>query len=630
MPRRVAADTSVVSPSTITPDGAAEQWETDARRARRLQRVQVIVIGVCGLIALVATVVFARQIMSQADEYAADQKVVSTVTTLHVQLLQEHRLFWKRVAAGESGIGPSTLILANQGPTLLRSVIKEDVTTSPDERRVQQQLLTVSDGLASRVRERPSTDPRTPAGRAFIAEADRTVGEITDLVDQWVTLEREGMLQRTLDGRRTSHQAAIVVGSLVALLTLLVVLASIFLNRWRTHMVDALRQSARRLADRAASDPLTGLMNHAVFHERLRTAVAAAHRDRTPLGLILIDLDHFKSINDTLGHPVGDQVLLDVARRLREHSGPRDVVARVGGEEFAWLRPGADAEDAFAAAESLREEVAASAIGPVRTLTISSGVCDLSRGGTARELYELADGALYWAKAHGRNITFQYSPDVVEELSVEERAARLERLAAVNAVRALAKAVDAKDPFTHRHSERVGQVAQDLARELGWSEPAAADLFEAALMHDVGKIGIPDAILSKPGRLDDREMALMRTHAALSAQIVSGVLDDDQVGWIRGHHEFMDGSGYPDGLAGETIPEGARILALADAWDAMTGARPYSTPRSAEAALEECRRCAGTQFWSDAVDALERVMRTRHSARSTTAVGVRNDSDRAG
>lgn len=122
----------------------------------------------------------------------------------------------------------------------------------------------------------------------------------------------------------------------------------------------------------------------------------------------------------------------------------------------------------------------------------------------------------------------------------------------------------------------------------------------------------------------------MRTHAALSAQIVSGVLDDDQVGWIRGHHEFMDGSGYPDGLAGETIPEGARILALADAWDAMTGARPYSTPRSAEAALEECRRCAGTQFWSDAVDALERVMRTRHSARSTTAVGVRNDSDRAG
>ncbi len=382
-------------------------------------------------------------------------------------------------------------------------------------------------------------------------------------------------------------------------------------------MVDALRAAALRLAERAASDPLTHLMNHASFHARLRAAVTQAREDDTPLGLILIDLDHFKSVNDTFGHQIGDQVLLDCADRLQRAAAPGDVVARVGGEEFAWLRPGSDGAACLAAAERLREEIAEATVGPVRSLTISAGVCELAPGRSATEMYRLADGALYWAKGHGRNITFQYSPEVVEELSAEERAVRLERLAAVNTVRALAKAVDAKDPSTHRHSERVGQWAQDLARALGWSEPEAAALFEAALMHDVGKIGIPDAILAKPGRLTDDEMEQMRTHSALGAQMVTGVLNDDQVSWIRGHHEFVDGSGYPDGLVGDEIPVGARILALADAWDAMTGTRSYSPASTQAAALEECRRCAGTQFDPMVVEALELVIERRDTPGDT-------------
>jgi len=522
-------------------------------------------------------------------------------------------MFWHRTSRGEPGLTGASRLLATQGPVVLRDVIDRDATDSAEEERLQQDVLREAEELAERVRTQRISDPTTPEGLAFVEYADASVERITTLVDRWITIERDAMLEHTLAGRDTARRASIIIAVILALVTLIVVIGSLRLNRWRTRMIDALRTSAVRLADRAASDPLTGLMNHATFHEHLRAAVARSRRDGAPLGLTLIDLDHFKSINDTFGHQVGDQVLIDCAERLRRAAGPDDAVARVGGEEFAWLRPGADGDACFAAAERLREEIADSVVGPVRSLTISAGVCELAPGRTSRELYDLADGALYWAKAHGRNITFQYSPDVVEELNAEERAARLERLSAVNTVRALAKAVDAKDAFTQRHSERVGRLAQEIARELGWTESAAAELFEASLMHDVGKIGIPDAILSKRGRLTDDEMSQMRTHSALGAQIVTGVLTDSQVGWIRGHHEAMDGTGYPDGLAGDDIPEGARILALADAWDAMTGVRPYSSPSSSDEALEECRRCAGTQFWEPAVDALASVIAHRQA-----------------
>ncbi len=215
--------------------------------------------------------------------------------------------------------------------------------------------------------------------------------------------------------------------------------------------------------------------------------------------------------------------------------------------------------------------------------------------------------ALYWAKRNGRDVVFLYTPEAMEALSDEERAAEVRRGQAFGSIRVLARAVDAKDPSTRRHSERVAGLAAGIAGAMGWDRRRVALLHEAALVHDVGKIAVSDAILFKPVRLTAAEMAKVAQHSALGAEMVSGVLTAEQAAWVRGHHERWDGSGYPDGLAGEAVPAGALILHLADAWDVMTSTRPYVAPMSQRDAIEECRRQAGRQFWDRAVEALEEL-----------------------
>ena len=185
---------------------------------------------------------------------------------------------------------------------------------------------------------------------------------------------------------------------------------------------------------------------------------------------------------------------------------------------------------------------------------------------------------------------------MVEELSAEERADRLQRVQALQSIRVLARAVDAKDTSTREHSERVADLAVALGTAIGWDTERLVRLREAGLVHDVGKIGVPDAILFKPARLTPAEYDEITRHAAIGAEMVADVLTPEQVSWVRGHHERWDGGGYPDGLAGDAIPDGARVLALADAWDVMTSERPYHAPLTVAEALAECRRCAGTQF----------------------------------
>jgi putative nucleotidyltransferase with HDIG domain len=199
---------------------------------------------------------------------------------------------------------------------------------------------------------------------------------------------------------------------------------------------------------------------------------------------------------------------------------------------------------------------------------------------------------------------------VVEVLSADERAEHLARSQALQSIRVLARAVDAKDPSTLRHSERVADLAVAIATALGWDSESLVRLREAGLVHDVGKIGVPDSILFKPDRLTADEYREITRHAAIGAEILADVLLPSQVAWVRGHHERWDGGGYPDGLAGEAIPEGARVLALADAWDVMTSSRPYHSPLSTEAALLECDRCSGTQFAPEVVEALRCLIRT--------------------
>ena len=358
---------------------------------------------------------------------------------------------------------------------------------------------------------------------------------------------------------------------------------------------------------RAALDPLTGLDNHRTFHEALRREVAHAVRHGEDVALVLLDIDHFKQVNDAYGHQTGDRVLMEVAARLGDVARDEDVIARIGGEEFGWILRGTDASGALIAAERAREAISAE-METVGMLTASAGVCDLAAARDANALFELADGALYWAKAHGRDVAIRYAPDVVTDLSAEERAERLERVRALAGLRALARAVDAKDHSTRRHSERVAHVAVQLATAAGWAVSRAARLHEAGLLHDVGKIGLPDAVLFKPGRLTPEEYEQVKQHAPLGANIAAEVLDAEQVEWIRHHHERWDGTGYPDGLSGEAAGDGAHILALADAWDVMTSQRSYKSPLAVPAALEECRAQAGRQFAPWTIDALERLV----------------------
>jgi diguanylate cyclase (GGDEF)-like protein/putative nucleotidyltransferase with HDIG domain len=372
-------------------------------------------------------------------------------------------------------------------------------------------------------------------------------------------------------------------------------------------MAIANTEEVARLEADATTDPLTGLANHRAFQERLQAEVGRAQRHGRPVAVALVDVDRFKDVNDAGGHAAGDQVLRAVAVHLRAHLRAEDLLARVGGDEFAVLLPEVGAGEAAAALERARRTIERAPFAGGAHLTISVGVCDATHAADAAQLSRFADGALYWSKEHGRNRVSTYDPATIQELSADERIGRLQRSQALTGIRALARAIDARDPSTHEHSERVAQLAARLADERGWPADRVALLHEAALVHDVGKIGIPDAILLKPSRLTREEYEVIKGHAELSARMVEEILSPEQVAWILSHHERPDGGGYPRGLRGAQLSEGAALLAAADAFDVMVSARPYSPGRTVADALAECRALAGAQFAPEAVAALEAV-----------------------
>jgi diguanylate cyclase (GGDEF)-like protein/putative nucleotidyltransferase with HDIG domain len=361
-----------------------------------------------------------------------------------------------------------------------------------------------------------------------------------------------------------------------------------------------------RLEELAMSDPLTGLLNHGAFRDRLQAEVQLAFRHGAPLSLALIDVDEFKVVNDTFGHQIGDRVLVDVATIIAEHIRASDVLGRVGGDEFAMLMPQTDGQGAAAIAERVHAEVGATSVADGQRVTLSIGVCELDEGEGPEDLIGRVDRALYASKRHGRDMVWRYDGrhGALREALVDlGTTGPLARGQAAAAVRALARAIDLKDPATRQHSDRVAELAVRLAETIGWAPERCELMRQAAVVHDVGKVAVPDSILLKPGRLTDGEYSILRSHAELGAQIAAEIFTAEQTAWLRGHHERVDGAGYPDGLTGEEIPEGARILAVADAYDNMTSDRPYAAGLDPTEALQELRRCAGTQFAADAVEA---------------------------
>lgn len=355
------------------------------------------------------------------------------------------------------------------------------------------------------------------------------------------------------------------------------------------------------LAAQASTDPLTGLANRRALQERLVAEVSRAQRHKRTLAVAVVDIDHFKEVNDFGGHDAGDAMLVEVAASLADQTRAEDTLGRIGGDEFAWIMPETTREQALVAVERARRVIGATV--RMHRVTVSAGICDTDATSHPAELLSFADTALYWSKAHGRNRCWIYDSEVLGELAEPSRGDDLERFHAVLALRSLARAIDAKDPATREHSERVAELAVRLARNAGWNPERTMLLREAALMHDVGKVGVPEDLLTKKQPLTALEARRLREHAELTARIVEGVLAAEQVDWIRAHHERPDGTGYPRGLRDDEIPEGAALLSVADAWDIMTSG-PYSAPKSIERALHECAELVGRQFTRAAVGAL--------------------------
>ena len=351
----------------------------------------------------------------------------------------------------------------------------------------------------------------------------------------------------------------------------------------------------------ALTDPLTGLGNHRHFHDRLQRELVEAEAGGTPFTLCLLDVDDFKRINDLFGHPEGDRLLADLAAKLRQNG----EAFRLGGDEFALLLPDHDPREALGVAGTIVERIGQLELDLVGSVTVSAGIASFPEQALDRdELIRLADSALYWAKEHGRNRVHFYRPDVVELAELRRLAHGPDRAARYRAAASLAKAVDLRDTYTGSHSSRVADLAARLAERVGLDEEQVELTRLAGSLHDLGKLAIPEEILRKPGPLTDPERLVLERHPQIGFRMLESLGVDPVAEWVLHHHERWDGSGYPDRLSALRIPLGARILFVADAYDAMTSDRVYRSRLTAEAALEELGRCAGTQFDPEIVQAL--------------------------
>lgn len=343
----------------------------------------------------------------------------------------------------------------------------------------------------------------------------------------------------------------------------------------------------------ASIDPLTGVGNHGHFHDRLDAVLAEADEVGTAVSLCLLDIDDFKQINDVRGHPVGDRVLACLAGELRQS----EEAFRIGGDEFALLMTGIEERDAITAAEKIVKRVTETELEPGLKTSVSAGVATYPRHASNRgDLVQAADKALYEAKNAGKGRARLFHPDTVDIAELHKLAEGPDREARLRAAATLAYAVDARDAYTGSHSHAVGELAAEIATRLGLSSEDIQLVRLAGRLHDLGKLAIPEEILRKPGALSDSERLVLERHPQIGFRMLQSLGVEPIASWVLHHHERWDGKGYPEGLGGERIPLGARIIFVADAFDAMTTERVYGTRVSPAQALAELEHCAGTQF----------------------------------
>jgi diguanylate cyclase (GGDEF)-like protein/putative nucleotidyltransferase with HDIG domain len=388
------------------------------------------------------------------------------------------------------------------------------------------------------------------------------------------------------------HHLVITVGTLVTAATLL------------TYLRGRVERLLGRLTDAARTDPLTGLPNRVALHEIIDSELDRAKPEGRPVSLVVLDLDRFKRVNETLGLSAGDRTLRRISSLLDDAGRRIDFVSKSGGEEFAIVLPETNQHQAFLFAEELLDKIRATSAGPGINLSASAGVAAFpDHGDDLATLTAAADRALHAAKALGRDRAVIYSPEVTNVLGAVSGRRNVETQAHLATVLSLAEALDQRDSGTAAHSQTVGRLCEIMARELGFDEDRVERLRLAGILHDIGKIGVPDSILCKPGPLTSEEMEQMRRHPELGARMLSSSELDDVRGWILAHHERPDGTGYPKALAGDEIPIEASILAIGDAYEAMTSDRVYRMAISPEKAREELVQWSGKQFSAKVVDA---------------------------
>jgi diguanylate cyclase (GGDEF)-like protein len=368
------------------------------------------------------------------------------------------------------------------------------------------------------------------------------------------------------------------------------------IRRSRRSLDAARAAELTRLAELATSDPLTGLRNHRAFHEDLARELQRTGRSDVPLSLVVLDLDDLKTLNDDHGHQAGDERLEALADAIRETTRGADCAYRIGGDEFAVILPACRAWGALEFVQRLQLALPG--------FSATAGVAEALTLRGRDELFREADLALLAAKRLGQaHAVFTPEMHDVAPADADEHHTRMLSTA-------LARAVDAKDSYTRSHCQTVSQLTALIGAELDLPEDRIARLRLAGLLHDVGKIGVPDAILNKPAKLTDEEYEQMQRHSLLGFEIVAAAGLPEEARWVRHHHERVDGRGYPDRLSGEGIPLESRIILVADAFEAMTSDRPYRKAPGQEFAVDELRRGAGTQFDAGVVDALCRALGT--------------------
>jgi diguanylate cyclase (GGDEF)-like protein len=359
---------------------------------------------------------------------------------------------------------------------------------------------------------------------------------------------------------------------------------------------DAVTGLVRSLSEAARTDTLTGLKNRLALEQEIHVEVERTLRNEKQLSIVIGDLDHFKLVNDQLGHLAGDQALVRVGHVLDAGRRAGDSIARTGGEEFTILLPGASEHEAYLVAERMRVSVERDFANDPVSLTFSFGVATYpEHGRTADAVIEAADQALYAAKALGRNRSVIFNREISAIFAPEPGGRGVDETHLATLL-SLAEALDLRDTGTAAHSRTVGRYCGLIAMQLDLSPERVKRIEVAGVLHDIGKIGLPDAILQKPGRLGRNELSEIRTHPEIGAQVLSGRGLEDLRAWVLAHHERPDGKGYPAGLLDEDIPLEAKILAVADAFEAMTADRVYREGMNSKAARSELLRCTGTQF----------------------------------